>query len=584
MDDWTPTDLGVPRADDLRSPIYDLREFLESFPAEPHPISPHVTHQNSLITGSESVSATDTQLCKECGRDHELGVPCPPMGGGQALMPDPIISARYDSARYDSEGEQVGDTFNVPGAAPQPPGVYYDTEWEEQGQPPARDRYPNQAACPQCGAMNPDAGGNLYEQRCTSCGASMDGSMPQLNPAQQNETGRQLAWNDENGNPLTQMMQGDVLTNGIKRLGGGVNDTYTGWIDGDGKAVIKPKNSEITGQSMRNSITPGGDAEREYAAYLMSHHLDLPGARVPTTRLGQVQFPPVANNDWSDETSENPLSGNASLQHYVDGGETYGNAYNIPLDQRRNVGILDSLIGNHDRHGANGMIAYDDDGNMHHFPIDHGLSFPDRMVHQGGHNADITNHFWDNQAPDQPPMVGGDGPYLTDEERQHVSDKVLNNPELWQQLHQTVGPFATDLAKKRAQYMVDKGHMLNNEKMTEAHAGGDDPHLVAPFYGMSPWQYADVHGKPLSGIQTCDRCGEEYDGKLGPLDDGGKTMGRDHVCAYCFGKEYPKEWEKAHNEDAQRRREEAPDWVAKPFVPQGSSQSGDRVIKYDPCV
>jgi hypothetical protein len=572
----------IPHQDDIRSPIYDLHEWLQQFPSATGPQSPH----GDIITGS-----TEPQ-CPECGLNHPPDHPCPEMSGGSAEMPVPD-DLEITAAWYDSQGDPAAHTFDPINPGGQQQGVYYDTENEDQGQPRLRDQYYQLVACPHCGHMNPDRGANLYQQACLSCGYDLEGGLPTPNPnyalsqpktddrpgqeAQENgwlhgygtpegatndwdedaedpewtpeleQQNRTKAWGDPQLG--THEIGTNIAPETIRPINAGMNPSHKGWTDQGDQVIFKPKNGE-TLSSVRHSITPGADAEREYAAYLMSHHLDLPGARVPTTRLGTVDF------GVTQDQPEYPLSGRAMIQRYTP-GDDYDEPQNIPLSQRRNAAIFDSLIGNHDRHGGNGMLTYGPNREVHFLPIDHGLSFPDKAIHQPYANNDLVQHFW-NTEPD--PMhpdygysgnveTGGYSPYLTWPERTAIQDRILNNPELWQQLQGVLPPQAVDFAKKRAQFMFDRGHMLNLNHMTAAHAGGDDPQSMAPFFGQSPMEYARDQGHSLPGVNECDKCGAEYDANLSPFDeDGGITKNRDHLCHYCYGQEYPEEWEKGHQE------------------------------------
>lgn len=68
----------IPHQDDLRSPIYDLRDWLEGFPSASGPQSPH----------GDVIASTEPQ-CPECGLNHPEGHPCPEETGGQTSMPAP---------------------------------------------------------------------------------------------------------------------------------------------------------------------------------------------------------------------------------------------------------------------------------------------------------------------------------------------------------------------------------------------------------------------------------------------------------------------------------------------------------------
>lgn len=136
----------------------------------------------------------------------------------------------------------------------------------------------------------------------------------------------------------------------VRHLGGGINATYTGELNG-AKVVFKPQAEAHNGRVHAN-IPGGADAEREHAARLIANEL---GVEVPMTEIREV-----------------PGYGKAIVQQFVS-ASTPG----VRGATMQEMALLDSVIGNEDRHSGNFLTL----GHDRYEPIDHGLAFPEEWGH-----------------------------------------------------------------------------------------------------------------------------------------------------------------------------------------------------------
>jgi len=363
----------------------------------------------------------------------------------------------------------------------------------------------NQITCPECGENV--EGGIHYKSRKEAYGTDEEEDKSKFTDPRSpswgddehhNELNRQKAWG---GVPPEMLAENPI--NNFNVLGGGINDTYTGDLEGDGRVILKSKAQERSPEReddddlddngnfhpTRWSISPGYDAEREKAAHIISKHLDLPGARVPTTDIRHVEYPEsVFNEDADYDVPTSWQSGPTSVQHMIPNAEAYDEGYRLDPDELRNAALFDSIIGNHDRHGANGLIT--DAGFV---PIDHGLSFPDNSIHEPSGNYDLHEYNRDFL----------DGAELQRHERDHLQ-RLLNHPTMWNELNDLdLPPNTIPFTRNRIQAMIGNNKMLDNADMTVAHGG--DPNEQPECVHCGTWRV------PMGGKLECANGCDEWE-------------------------------------------------------------------------
>ncbi len=137
------------------------------------------------------------------------------------------------------------------------------------------------------------------------------------------------------------------------RLGGGCNKSLVVKIEGDGKAVVKPKNGEKGG--LRRHISKGTYYRREVAV----------------SSVAKI----VGMNDLVPETyvRNDPKHGPCSIQTFVENGknpDSTSSPYGRSTTDVARAALLDFVVGNQDRHSGNYLVA---GGELK--LIDNGLSF-----------------------------------------------------------------------------------------------------------------------------------------------------------------------------------------------------------------
>ena len=142
---------------------------------------------------------------------------------------------------------------------------------------------------------------------------------------------------------------------------GGVNMVFRGELEGH-DVIIKPE-ALLVKYPMRSTITPGGDLERERAAYLVAQRM---GVDAPETVIRE------AENIVGKKTIVQSFVKNDGtlLEVLKDRGSAAMN--DIDLDSFRSMALFDAVIGNTDRHWGNALVV-----GKKLIPIDHGLAFPE---------------------------------------------------------------------------------------------------------------------------------------------------------------------------------------------------------------
>src|ERR1700747_3136459 len=158
----------IPHEDDLRSPIYDLQDWLSQFPSAPTPQSPH---------GDVLTASTEPQ-CPECGLNHPEDHPCPEMAGEQTIMPipDDLQITAYEAVPF--KGDKNGPVIE----------------------------------CPHCWRLNPDPGHVPYDElRCDQCGENLEGGIPykSYQEAMDSGTPEEDDYDDDWSNIPSKSPQGD---------------------------------------------------------------------------------------------------------------------------------------------------------------------------------------------------------------------------------------------------------------------------------------------------------------------------------------------------------------------------------------
>jgi hypothetical protein len=154
---------------------------------------------------------------------------------------------------------------------------------------------------------------------------------------------------------------------------------------------------KLGSQGFRQGILSGESANREVAAYL----IDEKGVYdVPATSFVEILHPYFTNrdmkefnveeakhnmtpmNDASDLGNKNKklVIKHGSAQKFIEGAEEAGNFGNklFPDEEVRKIAILDIRTLNCDRNDGN-ILVQKVNGKYHLIPIDHGLTFPDRI-------------------------------------------------------------------------------------------------------------------------------------------------------------------------------------------------------------
>ena len=187
----------------------------------------------------------------------------------------------------------------------------------------------------------------------------------------------------------------------VKELRGNsnVNKVYKGVIGGV-KVIIKPV-AEHSHEQFRDGIRVGADTEHELAAQIINDAMGRP-----------VDMPIVAQRDFGDIEGPNGKLGHALVGEFKPGQNISqsANRWQSNDEDAANIGLLDSIIGNGDRHGNNALVENDD----HIIAIDHGLAFPVS-------NSPFEGRFGAIQARAK---------NLTDAEAERMQGLVKNRAEL----------------------------------------------------------------------------------------------------------------------------------------------------------
>jgi uncharacterized repeat protein (TIGR03843 family) len=205
-------------------------------------------------------------------------------------------------------------------------------------------------------------------------------------------------------------------------LGGGVNGSH---ILRNGKTVVfKPFAEERSATDLRQSagIPDGTQGKREVAASIVDE------------LLGTDLVPPTVEVEYRGQRG--------SAQLFVDGTERIWEVFDKQparyakkfrgSDALKRMGLLDSVIGNTDRHGGNALV----DRQNRVWAIDHGLTFPS--------NADARLRIWEVEGKTIPPR------------QLDMLKRFLENfGEVERRLRGLLEPKAISAMKKRVETMLD---------------------------------------------------------------------------------------------------------------------------------
>lgn len=156
---------------------------------------------------------------------------------------------------------------------------------------------------------------------------------------------------------------------------------------GSQSVIVKPNMGEAL--DARDLIESGNGAGREVAAYLMANAL---GIEMPVTAMrieefsrAEVTSPRGDNYGYDDDDDDvGPVDDDCSVQEWAGDWATYApwggvvTRTAVTNESARRIALLDTVIGNEDRHAGNLMRKrdLDPDADVVFVPIDHNLTFP----------------------------------------------------------------------------------------------------------------------------------------------------------------------------------------------------------------
>lgn len=237
------------------------------------------------------------------------------------------------------------------------------------------------------------------------------------------------------GKPLdpkdSQWLTGDIAEQ--KQIGGGLNDTWRGKIDGK-TVFFKPvagQDRDAHGQ-IHPGIPLGNDHGRERGAYLAG------------VAMGLDNIAPVLIRD---------VPGHG--QCIVQGGVGKGPARDLgepngpqAAKDKRALALYDAVIGNMDRHAGNYTVDRNRD---RIYAIDNGLAFAEASNNRGGWNHGFLAYYFNGS--------------LTTEEMAMLT-RIQNDDVLWRQLVEDAGlPIeAAVRARRRVRWMVRNKKFLKDAR------------------------------------------------------------------------------------------------------------------------
>lgn len=225
------------------------------------------------------------------------------------------------------------------------------------------------------------------------------------------EGGFDAPWSEKRQELEEALMKKKFTERKLQR-GQNINAVFFNTLEDGHKVVFKPAELEmpLAGGVRRSIRKDVPQAVREAAAYTVDRALGL-GLVPPTVLKTDEELTGIEEQlpDWQKKDFKGIKKLSGSLQHRIDNPEqgfsvyidSYRKSPKLRFDLEK-LAVLDFVLGNTDRHGANYLVA-EHKGDKRLVAIDHGLCFP-----EAGKSGEFRSHPFLNWRPEFGPKLTPD--------------------------------------------------------------------------------------------------------------------------------------------------------------------------------